>query len=164
MMISSGAFASQSLSPRAKNSWFQENKPIYIKSNFLEVKDESKKASFIGNVVATQEDVSLKAEEMVIFYNNADPAAGSKIDYVNINKRVFVQSKVRQVIADSGFFDFRKRNLVFQGKEVILKEGLNTYLGCMLVVNLNTDEAKLQACESQQVQVEIFAKTQNNPT
>lgn len=47
-------------------------KPVDVRSDSLEVHQDEQKAVFTGNVVATQGDSTLRANELTVFYENAD--------------------------------------------------------------------------------------------
>ncbi|MDI1493871.1 LptA/OstA family protein [Candidatus Liberibacter asiaticus] len=131
------------------------NEKIHIKADMLEVKDAVQKAFFKGNVFMTQEDFSLQADKMTIDYNNTNRDVSNKINRMDVERNIFIQSGEINVIASNGYVDFQKRILVLNGDradKVILKEKLNTFLGCKLIVNIDTSFASLQGCESDQVQ------------
>ncbi len=50
-------------------------KPVDVRSDSLEVHQDEQKAVFTGNVVATQGDSTLRANELTVFYENADTTA-----------------------------------------------------------------------------------------
>ena len=48
------------------------DKPVHITSTTLEVRDKEKKASFIGNVVATQGDTTMKGKALDVYYDREE--------------------------------------------------------------------------------------------
>jgi lipopolysaccharide export system protein LptA len=53
------------------------DKPIQIESATLEVRDKTKVATFLGNVVVVQGDTTLKCQKLVVFYGPEEGAAGA---------------------------------------------------------------------------------------
>lgn len=51
-------------------------KPVEIASDTLEVLQNEQKAIFVGNVIATQGNINMRAERMVVFYRET-PGAGA---------------------------------------------------------------------------------------
>lgn len=52
-------------------------KPVEVASDTLEVLQNEQKAIFVGNVIATQGNIKMRAERMVVFYRETPKAAGA---------------------------------------------------------------------------------------
>ncbi|WP_333947691.1 LptA/OstA family protein [Candidatus Liberibacter brunswickensis] len=132
------------------------NEKIHIKSDILDVRDDVQKAFFLGNVRLSQGDFTLQAEEMTFYYRNTDNnnINSDKIDRMDIERNIVIRSGSIKTMASNGYFDFKNRVLVLgkgSGEKVILEENINTFFGCKLIVNLDTNVANLQGCGSDQV-------------
>ncbi|AKK20038.1 OstA family protein [Candidatus Liberibacter africanus] len=130
------------------------NEKIHIKSDVLEIKDVAREALFLGNVLVTQGDFVLKSEKMTVYYQNKNHNDGNKIDRMDIERNIVIKSGDITSMASNGYFDFQKRVMVLvgdHGQKVVLRENKNTFWGCKLIVNLDTNLANLQGCGSDQV-------------
>ncbi|MBL0848674.1 MAG: OstA family protein [Candidatus Liberibacter ctenarytainae] len=145
-LISIWFFPSLSETSSLKGFRVLGNSEIQINSDVLEIRNAVKKAFFFGNVVVIQGKNTIISDEMVVFYNNTGYPSGGKVDRINMNKNVFVQSEDIQATASSGFVDFQKRIFVLQGERVIVKEGSSILLGCKLIANLDTGNTTVIGC------------------
>jgi lipopolysaccharide export system protein LptA len=130
------------------------DKPINIEADSLEVNDQQKTATFLGNVTATQGDFSLKAKQIDVTYvardqssansGAAGPAGDSQITEINAKGKVLVTTQDKQTAtSDWARFDVPAQ-LVTIGGNVVLTQGLNTISGDRLVIDLKTGLSRFE--------------------
>ena len=132
-------------------------KPVDVKSDSLEVHQNEQKAIFSGNVVAVQGDSTLRTAQLVVFYDNANAAAGqgnaanpppasapaggtgqgSSIKRLEAYGNVVVTSQDQKATGDSGVFDMASDKATLNGN-VVLTQGQNVIRGKQLIVDLKT--------------------------
>ncbi|MBX2805240.1 MAG: LPS ABC transporter substrate-binding protein LptA [Hyphomicrobiales bacterium] len=124
------------------------DKPINIEADSLEVNDQQKTATFMGNVTASQGEFTLKAKEIQVSYvprdkkdgkaSTAGAAGDSQITEINAKGKVLVTTKDNQTAtSDWARFDVPAQ-LVTIGGSVVLTQDLNTITGDRLVIDLKT--------------------------
>lgn len=153
-LVSVPAFAQGPGNSLAAGYAANADKPINIEADSLEVNDQAKTATFIGNVTATQGDFTLKAKEIEVSYtsrggNNAAPApagpgGNSQITEINAKGKVLVTTQDKQTAtSDWAKFDVPGQ-LVTIGGNVVLSQGLNTIRGDRLVIDLKTGLSRFE--------------------
>ena len=152
-MLLAAAFASpiqaQDTSSRMKGLELSNDKPIQIQSDKLEIREQENKAEFTGNVKVVQGTTTLQAGRMVVHYRaegGSVSGGNADIEKIDVAERVFLQSGTQQATADTGTFNLVNETLVLEGEKVVLSEGKNVFVGCKLTVEMQTGEAKLDAC------------------
>lgn len=136
--------------------------PINIEADLLEVDDKTKRASFRGNVVATQGGFSLKAKELVVHYagsprgeltqasadkpkpQGAAPGQAGAIKRIEAKGKVIVATKDDQT-ATSEWADFDvEKQIVTIGGNVVLSQGENVLRGDRLVIDLKSGKSRFE--------------------
>ncbi|TYC49293.1 lipopolysaccharide transport periplasmic protein LptA [Rhodobacterales bacterium] len=150
-----GSAQAQTFSDAFAGFGSNEGEPIEIEAGELQVEDNDKIATFVGDVVVTQGETSLKADRLRVFYAGsgeeaatATPDDGSvqqKISRLEAEGSVFVSSKDQTAKGDEASFDMSKEVMVMTGREVVLSQGPNVVVGNRLTVNLKTGQANLTA-------------------
>ncbi|MNL63208.1 hypothetical protein D3C87_1873210 [compost metagenome] len=51
---------------------------------------------------------------------------------------------------------------MLEGKQVVLSEGQNVFVGCRLTVHMETGQAKLESC-GKRVQIQLDPKSRQQP-
>jgi lipopolysaccharide export system protein LptA len=136
----------------AANKSFNSKEPIEITSDSLEVQQTENKATFIGNVVAIQQDVRLKSDKMTVYYAPSDdksaPAktddkkSGTSQQKQNIKKievdgNVFLSTPEETASGERGDYDV-EGNEIHLYDNVVLTRGANTLKGNQLTYNFAT--------------------------
>lgn len=126
--------------------------PIQIESDRLDIADDNGTAIFTGNVNVVQGKTVLKTGKLVVHYEkdgdgNAEPGA-SAIERLEASNKVLIQSEGQQASGDEATFDMKSEVLVIRGKEVVLTEGENIAVGCLLQINMQNGRAKLEGCNN----------------
>lgn len=129
--------------------------PIQIEADRLEVRDEEKRAVYLGNVTVRQGETLLKTAELQVFYagGGQEPGApGASLERIIANGRVIVQSQNRTATGDEAVFEMASETIVLTGN-VVLTEDDNILRGERLVVDLKTGEAQMQGGRVQTILV-----------
>ena len=129
------------------------DKPVQITSNTLEVRDKEKRATFIGNVIVVQGDVTMKSKTLDVFYDqegNADakPPPGAMPEQQQIRRLeakggVVVTQKEETATGDVAIFDTPTNTVMLIGNVVITK-GPQVVRGEKLTVELTSSESRVE--------------------
>ena len=128
-----------------------EGEPIEIEANELRVEDNNNTATFVGDVLVTQGETSLKTQRLKVFYvgsgaeKTEDSAVQQRISKLEAEGGVFITSKDQTAKGDEASFDMNREIMVMTGREVVLSQGPNVVVGNKLTVNLKTGKANLSA-------------------
>ncbi|WP_298982960.1 LptA/OstA family protein [uncultured Roseibium sp.] len=128
-----------------------DGQPIEIEASELRVEDNNSTATFVGDVVVTQGETSLKTERLKVFYAGSasdktdESAVQQKISRLEAAGGVFIASKDQTAKGDAASFDMNREIMVMTGREVVLSQGPNVVVGNKLTVNLKTGQANLTA-------------------
>ncbi|WP_230720623.1 LptA/OstA family protein [Martelella mediterranea] len=139
------------------------DQPIDIDADEFEVDDATKLITFSGNVVAVQGVNTVRAAKMTVRYEGGSTGIASgqgDIDRIDLTGGVRLDTDTQSATGDSGHFDMPSQQFVLEGKEVVLKENGNVFVGCKLTVNMATSQAKLDACGKR---VQIRLNPQSRP-
>lgn len=156
---------------QAQLSRSQNNdQPIEISADKLEVQQDKQVATFSGRVEVVQGDTRLKAERLLVHYRqnnsqsapnarppsqraggagNADIAQG--ISRIEAFGNVFVSSPTETGQGDTGVYDVDKKTITLEGREVILTRGQNVLKGNRMVMNMDTGQSTLQVAPGERV-------------
>ncbi|MEP3046794.1 MAG: LptA/OstA family protein [Roseibium sp.] len=159
--------------------------PIEIEASELQVEDNEKIATFIGDVIVIQGETRLETQKLKVFYDGngegegAATSAGSvpaqqEISRLEAFGGVYISSKDQTATGDAASFDMAREIMVMTGKEVVLNQGPNVVVGNHLTVNLKTGQANLKAAPgsattqagggSRRVKVRILPNSMKNNT
>lgn len=188
-VLSPSAFA-QDAQNRMTSLNLNNDQPIQIESDQLEVRDNDRVAIFTGNVNVVQGETQMTASKMTVHYvgqaadvgkkpaTEAQPAAAastppgappgsSQIERIEVDGKVYVRSQTQVATGDRATFDMASQLLVLSGKEVVLTEGENVIVGCKLTVQMRSGQAKLDGCGGTQsggrVKMLLQPGSQNSP-
>ncbi len=155
------AFA-QAASSQMEGLKLSNDQPIQIESDQLEIKEQEKIAVFQGNVSVIQGTTSLKSGHMVVHYKSGGKsmtAGNTDIERIELSGGVLLNSGTQQATGDTGSFEMASQVFVLEGKQVVLSDQQNVFVGCKLTVHANTGEAHLQACGGR-VRIQLDPKSQ----
>ena len=141
------------------------DQPIQIESDQLRINEASAQADFTGNVKVVQGDTVLKAGAMTVHYSKnggSVSSGGADIESINVRQKVLLQSRTQTATADEGTFNMRSEVLVLTGKEVVLTEGDNVFIGCKLTVEMKSGLARLDSC-GRRVMIQLDPKSRQKP-
>ncbi len=150
MCLAAGTAQAQTFSDAFAGFGSNEGEPIEIEAAELQVEDNNSIATFVGDVVVTQGETTLKTERLKVFYagSGAQASEGSvqqKISRLEAEGGVHVTSKDQIAKGDAASFDMGREVMVMTGREVVLSQGPNVVVGKKLTVNLKTGQANLTA-------------------
>jgi lipopolysaccharide export system protein LptA len=123
--------------------------PVKIESTTLEVRDKQRIASFIGNVVMTQGDTTVRCKTLVVHYEDTavgpaakakqpeQPGSSQRIKRIEAKGDVVVSQKDQTATGDNGVFDMRANAVTLTGN-VVVTQGQNVIKGEQLTVDLTT--------------------------
>jgi lipopolysaccharide export system protein LptA len=150
-----------------------QDQPIQIESETLDVRDKSKMATFSGDVQVVQGDTTIKCQTLVVFYgaghagpgeSAAPPAASAAgapqgphvqpmgampqgaqdIRRIEARGGVTVVSKDQNASGDLGVYDLKKKTITLTGN-VVVSQGKNVLHGDRVVVDTVTGNAHLDS-------------------
>jgi lipopolysaccharide export system protein LptA len=129
------------------------NAPVDVTADRIEVQDRADRAIFVGNVHATQAELTLDTQRLTVAYSNKpgaapaspQPAPGNGTGGVQIHRLdaaggVVVHSPSETAKGDFGIYDLDRKLITVIGN-VQLTQGQNVVNGQRLVINLDTGRA-----------------------
>lgn len=159
------AAAQERASNRIDGLALDGDQPIQIESDKLQVQDEKGTATFIGNVKVVQGNTMMQTGHMTVHYakNGGSATSGtSEIDRIDVKNKVYIKSDDQEATADQGVFDMKAETVELTGKQVVLSQGNNVFVGCKLIVFVQTGEAKLESGSScGRVKIQLDPKSRN---
>jgi|GEM_PF-197561 len=154
--------ATSGLSAQSLNGAFggfsaDNNQPINIESDSLEVNDTKKTAVFRGNVVAIQGDMEMRTPELEVTYSgqvagggggsaaaSAPGGKGSQLTRLRAKKKVLITSANNQT-AKSDWADFDVvKQMITIGGNVVVSQGKNIMKGEKLVIDLKKGTSRFE--------------------
>ncbi|MCX2724256.1 LptA/OstA family protein [Roseibium salinum] len=153
-VLLAGTAQAQTFSDAFAGFGSNDGEPIDIEASELRVEDNNSTATFIGNVVVTQGETSLKTQRLKVFYvgsgaQQAESDVQQKISRLEASGGVHITSKDQTAKGDEASFDMNKEFMVMTGKEVVLSQGPNVVVGNKLTVDLKSGQANLTAGQGQ---------------
>lgn len=120
--------------------------PIHIRSNGLEFLHEEQRVRYLGDVLVTQGDMSIKSDRLTVLYENgaANHASVSgtgassrqRLRSITAEGGVEITSNGRRATSNTAVFNERKRTVTLRGN-VVLQEGVNRVTGDVVTVFLD---------------------------
>ena len=121
------------------------SEPIEIIADKLVVQQETQIATFTGNVVAVQGDMTLKSDLLRVFYAQeqaaegaATPADSTSIRRIEAEGNVSLSNPSDTATGDRGVYDVPAQKMTLTGN-VVLTSGDNVVKGSSLDMNLATN-------------------------
>ena len=125
------------------NFKFNTSLPLEIKSDELNIEQNTGKATFSGSVMATQGNLILTAVTIVVEYALKNSRMTSEMKKLTANKDVTIVSDTQSAVANKMVYDVMSEKIIMTG-DVILKEGLSATSGDRLTINLNTGSRRME--------------------
>ncbi|MEM9332114.1 MAG: LptA/OstA family protein [Pseudomonadota bacterium] len=125
------------------------DKPIQIEADSLEIIDNQNTALLTGNVSVVQGTTILKAKNIKVFYLSDNERSKSKsgIRKIEASGTVAVRSQDNYASADKAVVDMVSEIVTMSGN-VFISQGKNIANGCTLIVNLKTSVSEIKPCKS----------------
>lgn len=149
MMVIGSHASAQNVSAK-----LSKDAPIEIASDTLEVLQNEHKAIFIGNVIATQGNINMRAEKMTVFYReeqSGQPEEAEAVPQAALGKGIYRIESVGKVFfttpeetaqGDTAIYNVDIDTIDLQNN-VYLTRGKNVLKGTKLVYNLGTGRSVL---------------------
>jgi lipopolysaccharide export system protein LptA len=141
---------------------------IVINADSMEVHQNEKLANFKGNVVATQGDLTMKADSVKVYYSLQEGAAQNadttQIQRIDAEGNVRITSPSESATGSWGIYDVG-RDLLTLGGAVELNRGQTKIQGSRLELDLKTGKSRMVSASSsdQTGRVRgVFAPPQND--
>jgi len=152
MLLIQPAFAVAN--PLAGASKHNNNEPIEINADTLEVFQEENRAIFTGNVVAIQGKTRLKADKMNVFYRGTEgkekKAAGQDaIQKIEVTGNVFISTPQETASGEFGIYDVENQ-MIHLNNKVTLTRDKNVLKGDKLTYNLASGKSAIYSGGTQQ--------------
>lgn len=124
------------------------NAPVDVTASRIEVQDRADRAIFVGNVHATQAELTLDTDRLTVAYSNKPGAAGAssggtggvQIHRLDAAGGVVVHSPSETARGDFGIYDLDRKLITLIGN-VRLTQKNNVINGQRLVINLDSGRA-----------------------
>jgi lipopolysaccharide export system protein LptA len=117
------------------------NAPVDVTAQRLEVQDRADRAVFVGNVRATQGDLTMDTERLTIAYSSSQSTTnGIQIERIDAAGGVVVRTPSETAKGDFGIYDTNRKLITVLGN-VQLSQGANRLSGARLVIDLDSGRA-----------------------
>ena len=142
LFITMPAFSQEGLSGH------NTKQPIVIDADSLEVMQQDKMATFVGNVVATQGSMTLNSDKMTVYYNEGGQRNG--INKIEASGNVLLTTPSETAKSQYGVYD-TVQETVFLVEDVVLTRDKNILKGSKLIFNIATGQSKVVRDENERV-------------
>jgi lipopolysaccharide export system protein LptA len=130
----------------------QEDDPVEIVSDSLVVEQEKQLATFTGNVDAVQGEMRLRADKLLVYYQEDNEQAGADqpaggdqaIQRIEAMGNVFVTRPGETAKGDNGTYQPATGDVTLDGN-VVLTRGQNVIRGARLLSNRRTGQSTVYA-------------------
>jgi lipopolysaccharide export system protein LptA len=116
--------------------------PIEIAADSMEVEQERQVATFRGSVDAQQGDLRLRADVLIVHYQDKTDGGGKTISLIEADGNVFVSSPEETAQGTHGVYDVTARTIALDGP-VTLTRGDNVIQGERLELELETGVSRV---------------------
>ncbi len=126
------------------------DEPIQIEADKLEIIDTQNTALLTGNVTVVQGKTILKARTIKVYYLKPSESNKSNngIRKIEASSKVAVRSGDNHVTADKATIDMVTEFVTLSGN-VLISQGNNIVKGCQASVNLKTNVSQVKPCKGQ---------------
>jgi lipopolysaccharide export system protein LptA len=137
-LTTSSAGAQKQQQPISALKGHNSNAPVDVTAERLDVQDRADRAVFVGNVHATQADLSLDTQRLTVAYANG--GGGVQIQRLDAAGGVTVRSPSETARGDFGIYDLDRKLITLIGN-VQLNRQQDQLNGARLVIDLNSGRA-----------------------
>lgn len=125
------------------------DEPIQIEADKLEIIDNENTALLTGNVSVVQGETLMQATRIKVFYERADEAGKTKsgIRQIEASGKVAVRSGENKVSADNATINMISETVLMTGNVIVSQTG-NVLSACKVTVNLKTNVSNVTPCAS----------------
>jgi lipopolysaccharide export system protein LptA len=115
--------------------------PVDVTADRIEVQDRADRALFVGNVNATQAELTLQTQRLTVAYSSKRGGGGGvQIHRLDAAGGVVVRSPSETARGEFGIYDLDRKLITIIG-DVQLTQGGNVVSGQRLVINLDSGRA-----------------------
>jgi lipopolysaccharide export system protein LptA len=140
-LSATAALAQQKQEPVSALKGHNSNAPVEISSDRLEVQDRADRAIFVGNVHATQADLTLDTQRLTVAYSTGQANNSNvQINRLDAAGGVVVRSPSEIAKGEFGIYDLDRKLITLIGN-VQLNRGANQLNGSRLVIDLDSGRA-----------------------
>ena len=134
---SSSVSAQDSMSSALSGFSSNSDEPISIEADTLEVREKESTATFTGNVVVKQGDVTIQTSALRVYYagEGQGMASDQRIRRMETLGEVWVTSADQRARGDKAIFEAEQETIILDGN-VVLTQGTNILRGTKMVVDL----------------------------
>ncbi len=134
--------AAQGFTSPLSNMSVDTNAPIVIESDTLEIDDNKKIATFSGKVAATQENMRLTTDRLIINYRSGTEGGNPQLRTIDAQGSVVMKVKDQVASGAVAHYNLIEETLTLSGN-VVLSQGENVIRGEKIVVNLKTGLSRM---------------------
>ncbi len=111
--------------------------PIEIVADRLTVEQSEGRAIFVGNVLAEQGEMLLRADQLIVYYVQGEDGAASQqaIRRIEVEGNVTIASAEETAVGDAGFYDVTGEMIELSGN-VVLTRDANVIRGDLLEIDV----------------------------
>jgi lipopolysaccharide export system protein LptA len=131
----------------------RSGQPISVKSNELFTDSKSRTATFTGKVVAKQQDVSIFADKLVVYY----PSDGGDVDRVEASGNVRIVQQNRLATAGHAVYNNREGKITLSESPRI-QQGKDVVSGSVITYMLDEEKSVVKGGPERRVEVMIYPK------
>ncbi|MES2677831.1 MAG: LptA/OstA family protein [Pseudomonadota bacterium] len=138
-----------------------------ITANFIDIKRKSQTVNLIGNVIVEREDLSIKADNMLVYYYDKssqqnDAEQGDTIKKIEAKDNVKIFNGEFIATGKYGFYNPAQNNVILE-KDVIFNNGTSIANGQRFVYDLKTKKGNLVGEKNLSIENQTVKNKQNNP-
>jgi len=137
----------------AKSPKPRADEPIQIKSDGLLTDNNRKMATFTGNVVARQGDVTIYADKLVISYSED----GGEVSTAEVFGNVRIIQGNRRAQSDHGIYDAKQARITLDGNPRVYQES-NVVSGTTITYFLDEDRSEVNSGAGGRVEAVIHPR------
>jgi lipopolysaccharide export system protein LptA len=120
------------------------SQPIEIVADRLTVEQAQGRAVFLGNVLAEQGEMLLRADRLIVYYALGDDGAApdQAIRRIEVEGNVTIASTIETAVGDTGFYDVTGSRIELAGNVVLTREA-NVIRGDLLEIDVEQQVATM---------------------
>jgi lipopolysaccharide export system protein LptA len=127
--------------------------PIKITSDELVADNNRKTATFTGNVIARQADLTIYADKLVVSY----AAEGNEISTAEVTGNVRIVQGARRAQSSRGVYDAKTGKIVLEGDPRVL-QGDDQITGTVITYYLDEDRSEVTGRKGERVEAVIHPR------
>ncbi len=133
---------------------------IHISSESMEAMDQSGKVVFTGNVVATQDDLTIHSDRLDVHYvkageNVKGEEGGRSVEKMVATGHVRITKGARTATGEKAVYDRRAETVTISGAAQVW-EGRNRVSGDVIILYMNEDRSVVQSGSKGKVEAVVY--------